>query len=395
MKLLSSYLKEMKIAARGFYFYIEIVIALIILVILLFSVNEKSVSKQKEFIYYDTPGEIKEFLIQRELDKGALKQVEPTEFKLKAIKFNVENIETGEIESLDFPKETYMLDTYQEWDLDTGELVKTAYIAESEELMIRLAFQERKIGATVAVSNTGERTFRYYNQGYETSRYIDMLYILHNETPAVLEEAVKRQNVTKLGEIQTLNNRENIVPAIIVFMGSLMGFFIVVSYIFLDKSEGVIRAFAVTPSSVWKYLISKTMVIITNVLISSSIIAIPVMGLQPNYPLFYLLLIISTFAFTALGLFLSSFFDTISKAFGLLYFLMIVLMVPAFSYYIPSFDPVWLRYFPTYILLQSMKEILMVGTDTVYVLASSAVFLAGGFLLFILANYRFKKTLTV
>ena len=62
------------------------------------------------------------------------------------------------------------------------------------------------------------------------------------------------------------------------------------------------------------------------------------MGLQPNYPLFYLLLIISTFAFTALGLFLSSFFDTISKAFGLLYFLMIVLMVPAFSYYIPSFD---------------------------------------------------------
>ena len=45
MKLLSSYLKEMKIAARGFYFYIEIVIALIILVILLFSVNEKSVSK--------------------------------------------------------------------------------------------------------------------------------------------------------------------------------------------------------------------------------------------------------------------------------------------------------------------------------------------------------------
>ena len=42
-----------------------------------------------------------------------------------------------------------------------------------------------------------------------------------------------------------------------------------------------------------------------------------------------------------------------------------------------------------------MKEILMVGTDTVYVLASSAVFLAGGFLLFILANYRFKKTLTV
>ena len=73
----------------------------------------------------------------------------------------------------------------------------------------------------------------------------------------------------------------------------------------------VICAFVVTPSSVWKYLLSKTMIIMTTVLISSSIITIPVLGTQPNYPLFYLLLLISTFAFASLGLFTSSFFDTI------------------------------------------------------------------------------------
>ena len=395
MKLLSSYFKEMKIAARGFYFYIEIVIAVIVLVILLVAVNENPESKQKEFIYYDMSTALKDSLIQKEIDKGTLKLVEPTEFKMKAVKFDVENMETGKIETYDFDRASYSLETYEERDPDTGQLDRTVYITDSEELMIRMAFQERKIGAAIAVSDSGESSFRYYNQGYETDRFVNLLYILHNETPAVLKAAVDRQQVVRLDDVQMLNNRENTVPAIVVFMGSLMGFFIVVSYIFLDKAEGVIRAFAVTPSSVWKYLLTKTMVIITNVIISSSIIAIPVMGVQPNYPLFYLLLIISTFAFTAFGLFLSSFFDTISKAFGVLYFTMIALMIPAFSYYIPSFDPVWLRYFPTYILLQSMKEILMVNTDLGYVLMTSAVFLTGGLLMFLLADFRFKKTLTV
>jgi hypothetical protein len=211
----------------------------------------------------------------------------------------------------------------------------------------------------------------------------------------VVAAAVENQVVTKLGDIQSLNNRENLVPVMVVFMGSLMGFFIVMAYIFLDKDEGVIRAFAVTPSSVWKYLFTKTMIIMSTVVISSSIITIPVMRLQPNYLLFYLMLIISTFAFASLGLFISSFFDNISKAFGILYAIMIAMMIPAFSYYIPSFDPVWLRFFPSYPMLQSMKEIIMVNTDVAYVLTYSAIFLGGGILLFVLANYRFKKTLTV
>jgi len=395
MKLLSSYFKEMRIAARGFYFYIELIMAVILLVILLVAVNEESVSKQKEFLYYDMPPAVEDYIIQKEVEKGALKLIEPTEFKMKAVEFEVENRETDELTSYEFEKEIYNLVTYEEWDPDTGKLIKTAYIAETEEQMIRLAFQERKIGATIVIDDSGERAFRYYNQGYETERLVNLLYILHNKLPEVVEASVDNQNVRKLGEVQTLNNRENLVPVMVVFMGSLMGFFIVVAYIFLDKTEGVIRAFAVTPSSVWKYLLSKTMIIITTVLISSSIIAIPVLRGQPNYPLFYLLLIISTFSFAALGLFISSFYDTISKAFGVLYFFMIAMMVPAFSYFIPSFDPLWLRYFPTYPLLQSMKEIIMVSTDAVYVLKTSGIFLAGGLLLFILANYRFKKTLTV
>jgi hypothetical protein len=194
--------------------------------------------------------------------------------------------------------------------------------------------------------------------------------------------------------METLNNRENWVPIFIVYLGSLMGYFIVMAYIFYDKAEGVIRAFAVTPSAMWKYLISKILVILTTVIVSSSIIAIPVMGWQPNYLLFYTFLLITTFAMASLGLLVASFFDTISKAFGVMYVIMIALMIPVFSYYIPSFDPLWLRFFPTYPMLQGFKDILLNG-DAGYVLTYSLVFLAGGSVLFVLADIRFKKTLTV
>jgi len=184
------------------------------------------------------------------------------------------------------------------------------------------------------------------------------------------------------------------VPLFVVFLGSLMGYFIVMSYIFYDKAEGVIRAFAVTPSAMWKYLITKIFVILTTVVVSSSLITIPVMGGQPNYLLFYIFLIITTFAMASLGLLVTSFFDTIGKAFGVMYAIMVALMIPAFSYYIPSFDPVWLRFLPTYPMLQGFKDILLNG-DAGYVLTYSLVFLAGGLALFALADIRFKKTLTV
>jgi hypothetical protein len=96
----------------------------------------------------------------------------------------------------------------------------------------------------------------------------------------------------------------------------------------------------------------------------------------------------------SLGLLVASFFDSISKSFGVMYAIMISLMIPAFSYYIPSFDPLWLRFVPTYPLLQGFKEILLNG-DVGYVLTYSLVFLVGGLVLFVLADIRFKKTLTV
>jgi len=395
MKLLSSYLKEMKIAARGFYFYIEIAMAIILLAILLFAVSETSSSSSKQFVYNDMPQKIAEYLKDRSIEEGEARLANSTEFKLKPAEFEITNQETGETTAYDFDDEKIIeLETIEMLDSSTGELDETVYYVETEADMIRLAYSESEMGVTVAMDPYGKVSNKYYLQGYETDRLKSLLYILQNESRDVVNAKKDKQVVRTLEVTETLNNRENLVPIFIAYMGSLMGFFIVMAYIFYDKAEGVIRAFAVTPSSIWKYLISKVFVILTTVVVSSSIITIPVMGGQPNYLLFYIFLIITTFAIASLGLLVASFFDSISKAFGVMYAIMISLMIPAFSYYIPSFDPLWIRFIPTYPLLQGFKEILLNG-DAGYVLTYSLVFLVGGLGLFILADIRFKKTLTV
>ncbi|MFC1899693.1 ABC transporter permease [Chloroflexota bacterium] len=395
MKLFSDYIKEMKIATRGYYLYVELIMAVILLLILVLAVNENPKSSSKEFIYNDMPDEITEYLMDKSVEDGDARLADSTEFKLKPESFEITNRETGETTVYDFSEEKVIsLETFELLDSSTGKLVTTVYYTETEEDMIRLSRNEKERGATVELNARGEVSYKYYLQGYETDRLEKLLYIVNNESPGVINAKKDKQVVRTLGVAETLNNRENMVPVFLVYAGSLMSFFIVMAYIFYDKSEGVIRAFAVTPSAIWKYLITKIFVVITSIIFSSSLIAIPVMGVGPNYLLFYIFLIITTFAVASLGLLVASYFDSIAKSFGVMYATMILLMIPIFSYYIPGFDPLWLRFLPSYPLLQGFKEILLNG-DAAYVLTYSGAFLAGGLALFTVAAIRFRQTLTV
>ncbi len=396
MKLLSSYKKELLIASRGFYFYIEIISALIVLALLLFGVPEHPNSASKEFLLFDMPTEALRLQEATDLAEGTLRIGETKEWVLKPAEFTLTNKESNDSITYTFTEEkTIQTRTLENIDPTTGRVKRIVYeVAELEDLY-RLAYQERTMSGVMSLSSFGELSYQYILQGYETERLVDTLYILHNEDMLTLQSAVMSQPVRTLGVIEQLNTRENQIPIFLTFAGSLMGFFIVVAYIFLDKAEGVIRAFAVSPASIRGYLISKIMVICTTVIISSSLIVIPVMGAGPNYPLLYLFLIVSTAAFAALGLFISSYFESMNTSFGTLYGVMIALMVPALAYYIPSFDPFWLRLFPTAPVLQVYKDLLLNTQNLRFTWIFLGVFLAGAIVLLELARWRFKKTLTL
>ena len=369
MKLLSSFKKELILASRGFYFYVELGFALVILAVLLFAIPQNFSSTSTEYLYFNLPQQGKEIFINNILEDDLDAKSEIVEIEADGKTFDAELIVTDEQE---------------------------IYIVDSEEAVRTLADSERVIGAVIELNDKNQLYYKYYLQGYESTRLKNLISILNNERTDVLEERINNQDVRPLSTgYEPLNDRENTIPPLIAFSGSLMGMFIMASYIFLDKKEGVIEAYAVTPSSVWRYLMSKILVVSLTSVVSGLIIIMPIMGFRINYGLLLLLLLTTGFFASSLGLLVASFYNNLMKAFGVIYLLIIILMVPSIAYFIPGWDPVWIKIIPSYPLLQGFKEIILPNGDIVYPLIASAGFLAVGVVLFAITNIRFKKTLSV
>ena len=100
MKLLSSYFKELLIAARGFYFYIEIGFSVLVLIVLLFAVSENPVSKQKEYLSSSLPKEYTNTMVQQSIDEGTAEWTDDTQFTLKPASIDITDEQTGKVETL-------------------------------------------------------------------------------------------------------------------------------------------------------------------------------------------------------------------------------------------------------------------------------------------------------
>jgi ABC-2 type transport system permease protein len=369
MKLFSSFKKELILASRSFYFYVEIFFSLVILAILLFAIPEDIITTSKQYIYLNLPDEVKEKYVDSMFEEAPGVEQETLKIEAGGKTFDAILIKA---EGEEF------------------------YIVESEDAVKTLAYSEQTTGAVIELDNNNQLFCRYYLQGYESARLKNLLTILFNEDMYVLEERIEEQKVVSLIEdYQPLNDRENTVPPLVAFTSGLMGMFIMASYIFLDKNEGVIKAYAVTASPVWQYLMSKVFVALLTSVVSALIIVIPVIGFKINYGLLIFLLLTTGFFASSLGLLIASFYDNITKAFSVIYILLILLMVPSIAYFIPGWDPFWVKIIPTYPMLASFKEIISPGGNYLYPLIVSGGFLVAGVVIFALTNIRFKKTMSI
>ena len=369
MKLWSSFVKELTIASRGFYFYVEIAMAVILLFVLLFVIPENFENKQTEYLYLEFPSEqYRENFIKSFGDLDGKGETPQEAFK----------VEKQEIDStLYVTKE------------------KNIYIFNSEEDMAKVAEKKNKPGTAIKMNDRNELTYTYYILGNETQKFVNLLKIVHGPDDALLYKEVESQQVRTIStDYVVLSDRENVLPVFLAFNGSLMGLFIMAAYIFLDKKEGVIKAYAITPSPVWKYLLSKILVLTVTSLVTSLILVFPVMGININYFILVLFLIPTGFFASTLGLLIASYFDDMVKSFGVMYLLMISMMLPVLSYYIASWDPVWLKFIPSYFIVYGFKEIFIKG-DTGDILRIALGYLDVSSILFAWAKMSYNKTLSV
>jgi hypothetical protein len=371
MKLWHSFAKELILSSKSWYFYIELGMATVLLVILIFIVPEDFDSKGKEYLYLDLPQVIQERYKKNLLEEDVDRLAEEVELEAEGQIYSAILYETK---------------------------VSKIYLLDSKEALDAISNSERVPVVHVRVNEDQQIVYTYYLQGYETRKLQNLLLVYHNRLAGhdVIEDYSNRLEVRRLYEDSApLNDKENMIPVFLTFNGSLMSLFIIAAYIFLDKNEGIIKAYAITASSVWHYLLSKIGVIIVTSIITSLIITVPIMGHQPNYPVLMLFLVTSGFFAASLGLLLTSYFKDIVEAFGAMYIVIVIMIMPNISYFTPSWDPDWVKIIPSYVMLQSFKDIIAVGGNMTYVMVASLGFLMLGMAIFILANYRFKKTLSL
>jgi len=371
MKLWHSFSKELILSSKSWYFFIELGMALVILLILIFVIPEDFESKGKEYIYLDLPQVVSERYKKNLREETINEVVEFVEVEADGRIFDAELYETSE---------------------------SKIYLLNSMDALDAFSNAERVPAIHVRVNEDQQIIHTYYLQGYETQKLKNLLMVYHNRLAGhdVVEDFSDSIEVRNLyQEIEPLSDKENLIPVFLTFNGSLMSLFIIAAYIFLDKNEGIIKAYAITASSVWHYLFSKIGVIILTSVVTTLMITIPVMGLQPNYPAMLLFIGTSGFFAASLGLLITSYYNDIVEAFGVMYIVIVIMIMPNISYFTPSWDPNWVKMIPSYVMLQSFKEIISVNGNMTYVLLASLGFAVIGLDIFIIANYRFKKTLTL
>ena len=398
MKLWNNYLKELKIASRGFYFYMEFVMAAILLACILLFVPVELTNVSHEAIYVELPREALDAMIAQSFGEGGrYEQAENTTVKLSPAELVYYDEQTGEKFELSFSeKKTLELETWYYYDAATGAHEKTLYIADSMDDLVRLAKAKKWYSTVVSADADGNMQYRLLLFGSESERYVSLISaVMDAEALPALTRAAEDIQVVTLGAENVLNNRESYMPLVIVIMNGLMGMLVVIAYLTIDKASGLIRAMSLTPMHTRSYLLSKVMVVLTTSLISSLVIAVPVMGAQPNYLLLIPTVLLVATLSCMLGLWVASYFTDLKSAFGVLILFMVILMFPAMTYIIPSFSPLWIKLMPTYPMLQAVKESLLPSPDVGYVLLTCGGMAAVSALFLLWSEHRYKKSLGV
>lgn len=343
-KLWTTFIKDVKLSYSGLYFYIEIGMAVIFLAVMLFVVPENFDKTQTYYAFIEVDE------IRDEFD-GRIFENDGTRVELFDDREGLE-------QALSKKRSAVGLHVYMEDSKPVVEFVLQGYEGPEMKQMLKQTVE----GGLLA----------------ELPTYEDLT------TVTVLEPGTER-----------LSDRVSMLPPYLVINVAFMGLFVIAAYVFLDKEEGVIKAFAVTPVKVWHYLASKIMIMAVMGLVTSTLVVVSLVGFNINYLLFFGLILSFNVFGSTLGLLITSFFDSMTKAMGALFLSIFILVFAGFSYFMPSFSPVWIKFLPSYPMFFSFRELFLENGDTGFIIQNILLFLGLSAVLFAYTNLRFKKTLTV
>jgi len=188
--------------------------------------------------------------------------------------------------------------------------------------------------------------------------------------------------------------REIWVPILLYSDPALFGLILIATLIFVEKDQGTLYAHMVTPAHIWEYILSKAIAMgLLGVLLT--LIFVPLtLGRGPNYLQLVLIMFVGGIFTSLLGAWFSVRFDNINQYLMPAAVLSGLVSLPAISYLLPSFSPVWIRWLPTYPLATGLIEaVFPTGNSTGFYSSLGLLVLLSAVCL-CLASRAYKKHVT-
>ncbi|SKC76354.1 ABC transporter permease [Maledivibacter halophilus] len=243
----------------------------------------------------------------------------------------------------------------------------------------------------------GKPTVELIMQGYENREVINSLILsLKDDIDNMVREDLKINTIFLNKEIdqEKVPFNKNVLPIFLTMEPTMLGLTIIAAFIFMEKDEGTIKAYKVSPGRISEYLASKIILMIILGLISTIISTFLVVGFEADYFNLILIVIVGSVFASGLGLIISSFFNNISESMIWIIFTSIVLLIPFASYFVPSFAPIYIRILPTYLLQFAIREAVFPSGNISLIYSTIGTFAVLSIINYIVAIFAYKRNLT-
>ena len=237
------------------------------------------------------------------------------------------------------------------------ERVGEFYVESREEIIEGMTEERSAIGIVIGKNAGGTYEVELLTQPYTTEamiRYIDidledLLALIsppYDFYPPEVHESVRVESLQE-GLKDDLPFNQRILPAVLMMMVGVLGLFIMISLIGQERAEATVRAFRISPASMWEFILSKHLLLLALGFTTFSILYLPIIGFGGYLPAL-LIILLTILLGSSIGVILGGIFDSPMSSMLWVVLLLLVLSLPAISLFSPVFSPKWLKLIPSY-----------------------------------------------
>ena len=133
---------------------------------------------------------------------------------------------------------------------------------------------------------------------------------------------------------------------------------------FEEREEGTLRAVRVSPAGTLNYILSKTVLFSLMGLIYGVMAVLITMGFSVNYFNLIVVVILGSVLMSLIGMIMGALFKNLSEWFFPGVALLMINMLPLFSYGMPVYSPKFIKWIPSYPLIFATRDILFFRDKT-------------------------------